>query len=40
MLQDFDRLNKFLDDFYETSLDKVDMSIKGWNWGLARFEGE
>ncbi|KAL8589458.1 hypothetical protein ACOMHN_061669 [Nucella lapillus] len=36
---DFEKLNKFLEDFYEVSLEKVDMSIKGWNWGLARFEG-
>lgn len=36
---DYDRLNKFLEDYYELSLQKVDMAIKGWNWGLAKFEG-
>ncbi|XP_070184989.1 LOW QUALITY PROTEIN: FACT complex subunit SSRP1-like [Littorina saxatilis] len=36
---DFDRLNKFLEEYYETPLEKVDMSLKGWNWGLARFQG-
>ncbi|XP_076453034.1 FACT complex subunit SSRP1-like isoform X2 [Babylonia areolata] len=36
---DFERISKFLQDFYEMPLEKVDMSIKGWNWGLARFEG-
>ncbi|XP_025092777.1 FACT complex subunit SSRP1-like [Pomacea canaliculata] len=36
---DYDRLNKFLSDFYELELEKVDMSLKGWNWGLVKFEG-
>ncbi|XP_076472913.1 FACT complex subunit SSRP1-like isoform X2 [Babylonia areolata] len=36
---EFEKVSKFLQDFFEISLEKVDMSIKGWNWGLARFEG-
>ncbi|KAK7460785.1 hypothetical protein BaRGS_00038806 [Batillaria attramentaria] len=36
---DFDKLNKFLEDYYDLSMERVDMSLKGWNWGLAKFEG-
>ncbi|KAL8591541.1 hypothetical protein ACOMHN_055508 [Nucella lapillus] len=36
---DYDKLSQFVQDFYQMSLEKVDMSIKGWNWGLAKFQG-
>ena len=24
---------------YNTKLEKVDLSVKGWNWGVTKFEG-
>lgn len=25
---------------YKTKLEKVDMSVRGWNWGNVKFVGE
>ncbi|KAI8783219.1 FACT complex subunit SSRP1 [Biomphalaria glabrata] len=36
---EFDKLAKFISSYYSISLEKVDMSLKGWNWGTADFEG-
>jgi len=35
---EFDKLAKFISNNYALSLEKVDMSLKGWNWGSAEFE--
>ncbi|XP_046343338.2 FACT complex subunit SSRP1-like [Haliotis rufescens] len=36
---DFEKLSGFVSNFYETSLEKVDVSLKGWNYGIAHFQG-
>uniref|UniRef100_A0A0B7A0T5 FACT complex subunit SSRP1 n=1 Tax=Arion vulgaris TaxID=1028688 RepID=A0A0B7A0T5_9EUPU len=36
---EFEKLAKFISNFYSVSLEKVDMSLKGWNWGSVDFEG-
>ncbi|KAK3580815.1 hypothetical protein CHS0354_025160 [Potamilus streckersoni] len=36
---EYDKLATFVSKNYNTSLEKVDLSTKGWNWGLAKFEG-
>ncbi|XP_033747604.1 FACT complex subunit SSRP1-like [Pecten maximus] len=36
---DFDKLSNFVSKYYQTNLEKQDMSVKGWNWGLANFTG-
>ncbi|CAG5125389.1 unnamed protein product [Candidula unifasciata] len=36
---DFDKLAKFISNNYAVSLEKVDLSLKGWNWGSVDFEG-
>jgi len=35
---EFEKLAKFISNHYAVSLEKVDMSLKGWNWGTAEFE--
>ncbi|XP_012942968.2 FACT complex subunit SSRP1 [Aplysia californica] len=37
--QEFEKLSKFISNSYALSLEKVDKSLKGWNWGSADFEG-
>ncbi|XP_069135887.1 FACT complex subunit SSRP1-like [Argopecten irradians] len=36
---DFDKLSNFVSKYYQTTLEKQDLSVKGWNWGLANFTG-
>ena len=36
-LQEYDRLAPFFEKHYGTKLEQVNMSLKGWNWGLSRF---
>ncbi|CAL1528533.1 unnamed protein product [Lymnaea stagnalis] len=36
---EFEKLAKFISSYYSVGLEKVDMSLKGWNWGTADFEG-
>ncbi|XP_060070055.1 FACT complex subunit SSRP1-like [Ylistrum balloti] len=36
---DFDKLANFVSKYYQTTLEKQDLSVKGWNWGLANFTG-
>lgn len=38
--QDFEKLATFISNNYSVSLEKRDVSVKGWNWGLAKFEGK
>ena len=38
-LQDYEKLSSFVANNYDTKLEKVDLSVKGWNWGVAKFEG-
>ena len=37
--QDYDKLASFVANNYNTKLEKVDLSVKGWNWGITKFEG-
>ncbi|GFR63101.1 FACT complex subunit SSRP1, partial [Elysia marginata] len=37
-LQEFEKLAKFISNHYSLSLEKVDTSLKGWNWGKSEFE--
>ena len=39
-VQDFEKLANFVSEYYNTSLEKQDMSVKGWNWGMSRFVGK
>ena len=36
---DFEKLASFISKYYSVSLEKKDVSVKGWNWGLVKFEG-
>ena len=36
---DFEKLSQFCDSAFDKSLEKEEPSIKGWNWGSAKFEG-
>lgn len=36
---DYDKLASFVANNYDTKLEKVDLSVKGWNWGVTKFEG-
>ncbi|KAK3764831.1 hypothetical protein RRG08_041250 [Elysia crispata] len=35
---EFEKLAKFISNHYALSLEKVDPSLKGWNWGKSEFE--
>ncbi|KAK3083995.1 hypothetical protein FSP39_006426 [Pinctada imbricata] len=36
---EFEKLAAFISKFYMVSLEKRDISVKGWNWGMAQFTG-
>ncbi|XP_053375271.1 FACT complex subunit SSRP1-like isoform X1 [Mercenaria mercenaria] len=36
---DQEKLGSFISRNYNTKLETVDLSVKGWNWGQAKFEG-
>ncbi|ESP04179.1 hypothetical protein LOTGIDRAFT_207546 [Lottia gigantea] len=36
---DFDKLSSFVSKYYSSELEKIDMALKGWNWGKAEFVG-
>ena len=38
-IQDQEKLASFISRNYNTKLEPVDLSVKGWNWGQAKFEG-
>jgi hypothetical protein len=37
--QDQEKLGSFVSRNYNTKLQTVDLSVKGWNWGTPKFEG-
>lgn len=39
-LQDQEKLATFVSRNYNIKLETVDLSVKGWNWGQAKFEGK
>jgi len=39
-VQEFEKLSEFIQKFYHTTLSKRDMSLRGWNWGMADFIGK
>jgi len=38
-LQDFEKLANFLQKYYNSTLTKKDLSVRGWNWGISNFIG-
>ncbi|XP_065057793.1 FACT complex subunit SSRP1-like isoform X1 [Rhopilema esculentum] len=36
---DFDKLSNFVKKNFETELGELELSVKGWNWGVAKFNG-
>ena len=40
VVQDFDKLAGFMKKSYSKTLQKKDLSLKGWNWGTAEFQGK
>ena len=32
-------MSEFVKEHYGTKLEKKDLSVKGWNWGIAKFVG-
>ena len=39
-IQEFEKLSEFIQKYYHATLSKRDMSLRGWNWGVADFVGE
>ena len=39
IFQDYPELKEFLKNKFHKDLREVDLSVKGWNWGEARFRG-
>jgi len=39
-MQEFEKLSDFIQKYYHATLTKRDMSLRGWNWGVADFVGE
>ena len=37
---DFGLLSDFISKNFNISLDEVELSVKGWNWGTAKFQGK
>lgn len=40
MAQDYERLASFMTKCYHVELEKVEMSVRGWNWGNVNFIGK
>lgn len=38
--QDYEKLAAFMTKYYKMELEKVDMSVRGWNWGNVNFVGK
>ncbi|XP_070571797.1 FACT complex subunit SSRP1-like [Ptychodera flava] len=36
---DYDKLSDYIKKHYSLSLEEVELSLKGWNWGEAKFKG-
>ncbi|XP_064613506.1 FACT complex subunit SSRP1-like isoform X2 [Liolophura sinensis] len=36
---EYEKLSQFVSKYYNTTLEKKDLSVKGWNWGVADFKG-
>lgn len=36
---DFDQLSAFMKKHFLIDVEEVDLSVKGWNWGVAKFKG-
>lgn len=39
LYKEFEKLAAFISKYYMVSLEKKDLSVKGWNWGIAHFTG-
>lgn len=36
---DYDQLAAFLKKHFQMNLEEIELSVKGWNWGVAKFKG-
>jgi len=36
---DYDQLAAFLKKHFQMDLEEIELSVKGWNWGVAKFKG-
>lgn len=36
---DYDQLASFIKENFERDLEEIELSVKGWNWGTAKFQG-
>ncbi|KAL9981414.1 hypothetical protein ACROYT_G010115 [Oculina patagonica] len=36
---DYDQLAAFLKKHFQKDLEEIELSVKGWNWGVAKFKG-
>ena len=39
-IKDFDQLSAFVKKHFSMDLEEVELSVKGWNWGVAKFKGK
>lgn len=37
--QDYGELSAFVKKHFEMDLEEIELSVKGWNWGTAKFKG-
>lgn len=37
---DYQKLNDFTSKYFKKTIEKKDLSVKGWNWGKPNFQGE
>ena len=37
--QDYGELSAFVKKQFEMDLEEIELSVKGWNWGTAKFKG-
>ena len=40
VMQDHDKLSTLLKNYFGVTLETIEVSFKGWNWGVADFHGK
>lgn len=40
LVQDYDQLSAFVKKHFQKDLEEIELSVKGWNWGVAKFKGQ
>lgn len=38
ILQEYERIKSFFKKHFDIEVEQVNMCLKGWNWGLAKFQ--